>query len=88
MAYYSSIVLPKEIKDKISMYNCKHRPLMKAVFREMMITRFPKYTSQYWFEIYREIIHPIPTLFICDRCCGKKRIYRINSEYCSDRCEY
>jgi hypothetical protein len=84
----STIGIPKEIQDKISMYNCEHRPQMKIVLKELMITRFPRNTKEHWFELYCTIVHPIPFSFICDRCCNKKRVYRINSEYCSDRCEY
>ena len=88
MAFSSLFKFPKEIKDKISMYNCEHKPQMKSVLTELMITRFPRNTKEYWFEMYRSIVHPIPFIFICDKCCNKIRINRINSGYCCDRCEF
>ena len=68
-------VLPQTIQDKISEYNCEHRPQMKAVFEEL-----------YWRSKYNDIMRILPGRLFCKLCHCKKPVICCNVNFCSASC--
>jgi hypothetical protein len=75
---------PKEIQDKIAMYNYAHKPQMKVVLREMMYVWFPKKSVDYWKDQHSIIMMYLIKASYCNYCEGPKMfVYFINMKYCS-----
>ena len=82
--------IPKEIQNRIGMFNCEHRPQMKMVLKEMIRVYFPKKTNEYWIAQHKIMIQNsqivIKYALQCCYCDGPKDLYVLNSVYCSNHC--
>jgi hypothetical protein len=84
------LTLPKEIQDKIGMFNHEHRHMMKAVLKDMIYTKFPTQTKEYWISKLKSIVRhehdSIRYALYCGYCLEDKSIYLINTTYCGEKC--
>ena len=82
--------LPQEIQNKIGMFNCDHKPMMKIVLEELIRMNFPEKTKEYWVAKQEIIIInaklDIQYAVFCGYCCNHKPLYLIDTMYCGNQC--